>query len=270
MSEVFRCDDKETFVAYLYGEVDPDVRREVERHLRGCAACQREAEGLQAVRMDLQAWIPPEGDLGFSIVRTPQPVPVLTSSRWALPREMPAWARVAAAALFIGLGLGLANLQVRTTGDGFAITTGWRQPASDVATTTDASATSPPMAAVVPVAAGGADAEWRRELNALEQTLRQEIAASRVSRAAAPGAETAVDSAAILRRVESMIEASAERQRQAFSMSLIQADRQWRSQRYADLQNITRSVNGLQSRTFAVQANQQELLRRASLTQPNQ
>ena len=39
MTEVFRCEDKDTLVAYLYGEVDGDARREVERHLRTCAVC---------------------------------------------------------------------------------------------------------------------------------------------------------------------------------------------------------------------------------------
>jgi anti-sigma factor RsiW len=86
MSEVFRCEDKETLVAYLYGEVDAGVRREVERHLRTCTACAREAEGLQHVRQDLQLWMPPEPELGFSIVQHAagtRPAPVLTSSRWA-------------------------------------------------------------------------------------------------------------------------------------------------------------------------------------------
>jgi hypothetical protein len=268
MSEVFRCDDKETFVAYLYGEVDADVRREVERHLRGCVACQHEAAGLQVVREDLQAWVPPEAELGFSISRTPQPAPVLTSSRWTLAREMPAWARTAAAALCIGLGLGLANVQIRSTSDGFAVTTGWLQPATAVATTVGAPAASQPMAAVR-AAAGETEQEWRRELNALEQTLREEIAANRITRVAAPAGEVNADVATILGRVTSMISESEERQRRAFSLSLIQADRHWRSQRYADLQNINRSVNGLQNRTFAVQANQQELMRRVNLT-PNQ
>jgi anti-sigma factor RsiW len=46
MSEVFRCEDKETLVAYLYGDIEVAVRREVERHLRTCSACTREVEGL--------------------------------------------------------------------------------------------------------------------------------------------------------------------------------------------------------------------------------
>jgi hypothetical protein len=183
---------------------------------------------------------------------------------------MPAWARVAAAAVFIGVGLGLANVQVRSNADGLSITTGWRQAGPGVAATAGAPATSQPMARVVPVTAGVTEEEWRRELSALEETLRREIAASRITRVAASGTDANAESAAMLRRVAQMIEASEERQQQAFARNMIQVDRQWRSQRYADLQNINRSVNGLQSRTFAVQANQQELLRRASLTQPNQ
>ena len=53
MSEIFGCDDKDTLVAYLYSELDADGRREVERHLRTCAACAHEVEGLRAVRQDL-------------------------------------------------------------------------------------------------------------------------------------------------------------------------------------------------------------------------
>ena len=44
MTETIRCDDKDTLVAYLYGEIDADERREVERHLRTCAACAEETD----------------------------------------------------------------------------------------------------------------------------------------------------------------------------------------------------------------------------------
>jgi hypothetical protein len=270
MSDVFRCDDKETFVAYLYGEVEADVRREVERHLRGCLACQQEAEGLQSVRVDLQTWMAPDADLGFTITRTPQPAPVLTSSRWALARELPAWARLAAAALFIGVGLGLANVQVRSSNEGVVITTGWRQPAAVVATASEAPATSQPMARAAVAAANGAEPEWRRELSALEQALRQEIAAGRVSRVAARSSDANVDAAAILRSVERMIAASEERQQQHVASQFIQAQRSWDTRRFTDLQRINSSFNSLQNRTVTVQANQQELMRRVSLTQPNQ
>ena len=64
MSETFYCDDKETLVAYLYGEIDPVLTREVERHLESCAACTEDVTSLQAVRQDLESWVPPMPDLG--------------------------------------------------------------------------------------------------------------------------------------------------------------------------------------------------------------
>jgi hypothetical protein len=271
MSEVFRCDDKDTLVAYLYGEVEPDVRREVERHLRTCAACTRETEGLQSVRQNLQSWLAPEPELAFDIVpRSAAAVPsatVLRPARWAALREMPAWARVAAAALFIGVGLGAANVQVRSTGNGVVVTTGWTQPA----------------APTVPVATGrvSADAaEWRRELASLERTLRNEIAAQQEREAVRvavpePRGEARGETAALMRRVEELIEASEARQRQELATKLVQANHMWNVQRQTDLAQMQRTFNGLQNRTFAVQVNQQEItnqmkqLQRASFV-PNQ
>ena len=66
MSETFHCDDKETLVAYLYGEIDADGRREVERHLRTCAACARgNRRPAGACGRISASWLPPEPDLGF-------------------------------------------------------------------------------------------------------------------------------------------------------------------------------------------------------------
>lgn len=260
MSEVFRCDDKDTLVSYLYGEVDGDVRREVERHLRTCAACTRETEGLQAVRQNLQTWLAPEPDLGLEIV--PRSTPrvhsptVLRSTRseverparWAALRDLPVWAQVAAAALVIGVGLALANVQVRSTTDGLVVTTGWSQPAAPSA---------------MPVAARQAtDADWRRELAALEQTLRHEIAAQRATvRSTTPESRTdpRAETAAIMRRVEDMIDASEHRQRQELATKLVQANHMWNVQRQTDLAQFQRTFNGLQNRTLAVQVNQQEI-----------
>jgi hypothetical protein len=260
MSEVFRCDDKETFVAYLYGEVDPDVRREVERHLRTCGACAQEADALQAVRQDLQSWLPPEPDFGAT-----GRVPLATTAAaarppaaWARLHQMPAWAQVAAAALCIGIGLAVANVQVRSTADGIVVSTGWRTPAAQVA-------------APVPAQAPASD-EWRRELASVEQSLRRELSAQRVA-TAAPVMRTSepVDTDALLRRVQGMIEASEDRQRQEMATKLIQADRMWNLRRQSDLVSFQRSLGNLQNRTFAVQANQQEVinqLRRVSTTPP--
>jgi anti-sigma factor RsiW len=279
MSEVFSCDDKETLIAYLYGDVEADVRREVERHLRTCAACTRETEGLQAVRLDLQAWAPPETDLGFTIQRSSPVVTgrVLTSSRWAMLGILPAWTRVAAAALFIGVGLGLANVQVRSTSDGFTVTTGWMRTADSKETPALAAAASLRPASQR-VEADAAE-PWRVELAALEQSLRREMAAGRVVPASAVPVRTnaTADEAAIMRRVQQLIAGSIaqseERQRQEIAAKLIQAERIWNVRRQTDLYNVQRTLSGLQTRTFAVQANQQDAinqLRRVNYASPNQ
>jgi hypothetical protein len=266
MSEVFRCEDKETLVAYLYGEVDSDMRREVERHLRTCVACTRESEGLQEARQDLQLWMPPEPALGFSITQrsAPEPAPILTSPRWAALRSLPGWAQVAAALLLVAASAAIANVQVRSTADGFVVTTGWMRPADPVA-----AMPAPPTS----------NEEWRRELVALEQTLRSEITAQQAIRTAVtavpadPGGNA--DSAAVLRRVQSMIAASEERQQQEMARRFIQAERLWTTRWTSDRQTMSRQLGNLQGRTMAVQAGQQEVmnqfrLQRVSSPPPNQ
>jgi hypothetical protein len=266
MSEVFRCEDKETLVAYLYGEVDSDMRREVERHLRTCVACTRETEGLQEARQDLQLWMPPEPALGFSITQrsVPQPAPVLTSARWAALHSLPAWAQIAAAVLVFAAAASIANVQVSSSADGFVVTTGWMRPADPVA------AMPAPLAS---------NEEWRRELVALEQTLRSEMTAQQAIRAAVTAvpadAGGNADSAAVLRRVQSMIAASEERQQQEMARRFIQAERLWTTRWTSDRQTMSRQLGNLQGRTMAVQAGQQEVmnqfrLQRVSSPPPNQ
>src|SRR5688500_16697738 len=197
MSETFRCDDKETLVTYLYGDLDADARREVDRHLRTCAACTREVAGLQSVRQDLALWLPPDADLGFTVVQ--KPAAVLRPSRWASLGAMPAWAQVAAAALFIAAGAAIANVQVRSTADGFVVTTGWMQ-------------APVPAATVPPVTA--TNEEWRRELAALEQNLRRELASRATPSEPTPVSTRPtepVDTVAVLRRVEALVAASEQR-----------------------------------------------------------
>jgi hypothetical protein len=264
MSETFRCDDKETLVAYLYGDIDADGRREVERHLRTCPACTRETEGLQAVRRDLALWLPPDADLGFAIAQK-LPATVVRPPRWALLGTLPVWAQVAAAALFIATGAAIANLQIRSTADGLIVTTGWMQAASPVA--------------AAPVATTSNE-EWRRELVALEQNLRRELAPKAVplaiSTRAADATETraggATDTAAVLRSVEAMLTASEQRQREELALRLSIADRDWNMRRQTDLMNINQFLGRLQRGAIRTEAGQREvtdLIRRVA-TQPIQ
>ena len=276
MSEVFRCEDKDTLVAYLYGEVEAEVRREVERHLRTCGACSREVDGLQTVRQDLQLWMPPEPQLGFSIVQNAPaaaaPARVLTSSRWASLHGLPVWAQVAAAALFVAAAAALANVRVQSTSDGIIVSTGWMQPVGPVTTQS-----APPAS----------DQEWRGALVSLEQSLRNEWRselrdrigaerqAIRQALASLPAADGG-DSAAVLRRVRSMIDSSEERQRQEMALRFAQAERTWTTRWTSDRATLNRQLGSLQGRTMAVQVGQQELMnqfrlqRVSSPPQPNQ
>ncbi len=102
MIDTLRCDDKDTLVAYLYGEIDADRRREVDGHLRTCASCAGEVDDLRGVRQHLASWQPPIPELDFTI--TQKPATVLRPSRWSIP-HLPAWAQVAAAMLVFATGL---------------------------------------------------------------------------------------------------------------------------------------------------------------------
>ena len=251
MSEVFHCDDKEMLVAYLYGEIDADGHREVERHVRSCAACAQELDGLRAVRRDLESWQPPEAELGFAVVQKPA-ANVLRPTRWSSPAALPAWAKVAAAVLIMGIGVAAANVQVRYDAAGLTVTTGWM---------------GAPAPAASPVQPRSVPAEdWRPALVALERDLRTELAAGRRTEAAAEPvavrttASTSVDTAAVLRRVQTMLDESEQRQRQELALRLTQQRREIDMTRQADWIRIGRSIDSLQGRTFKTEAGQQEMM----------
>jgi hypothetical protein len=262
MTETFRCDDKDTLVAYLYGEIDADGRREVDRHLRTCAACAEETRGLQAVQRDLESWIPPVPELGFTIVQ--KPAPVLRPSRWARAAPIPAWARVAAAALVVGIGAAIANVQVRYGADGVTVSTGWMTPGFN----------SSPVSAVRARVDSPTTEDWRPALVALERQLRTEMADMRRTAASEAAVRVAApasaDSAAILRRVQTMLEESEERQRQEVATRLVLLNRDLEARRRTDLYNISQSFGTLSNRTFKTAADQQDLanLMRRVASQP--
>jgi anti-sigma factor RsiW len=71
----------------LYGESDTEVRRRVEAHLAGCAACRQEMQALRGVRQDLGAW------------RLRSPRPSFSPRGLVVPRWL-----AAAAAVVLALG----------------------------------------------------------------------------------------------------------------------------------------------------------------------
>jgi anti-sigma factor RsiW len=239
MTTTFRCDDKDTLVAFLYDEIDPQLGREVSAHLRTCAACASEVEALQSVRRDLAAWQPPEAELNFAIVQ--KPATILRPSRWSA-RSIPAWMQAAAAVLVLAAGAALANLQVRYGSEGLTVSTGWMH--------------APPAPVATPPAAAAGD--WRPVLTALEADLRRELQMMRSTRPEpAPREATAsVDQDALLRRVQALVNESERRQQQELAVRMAQLGRDVQS----DLFRINQGFRQLQGQTRAVEGNQREIV----------
>ncbi len=232
MSIKFTCDDKQTLISYVYGEIDHDTRLAIDAHLASCEACAAEVTALGDARADIGLWMPPDVELDFTIVKKSQlpPANVLRPARWW--STVPAWAQAAAALLVLAAGAGVANLQITSGPEGFSVRTGWMAPAV-------AGEPSNGGAAEVRVAAP-ADDELRMQLAALEQKLRGEIRATRETPAAA---RTPVDEATI-RRVQQMIADSEQRHERALAMRFVEFTRDMNMQRRADMQTITRGLAG--------------------------
>ena len=225
MSIKFTCDDKQTLVSYLYGEVDHETRQAVDAHLDACAACAAEVIALGDARSGLGLWVPPDVELDFKIVKKSElpPATVLRPARWW--NTVPAWAQAAAAILVLAAGAAIANVQVTSGPEGFSVSTGWMQPVA-VATTVSA----PPN-----------DEAWRAALVSLEQQLRSEIRSTREqeTRVAAP---TPVDEATI-RRVQQLIAASEQRHEQELAMRFVEFTRDMNMQRRADMKMISQGFD---------------------------
>jgi hypothetical protein len=232
MTNPFTCDDKATLVAYMYGEVDAAVRAQVDKHLATCAACAAEVTALGDVRAELGSWIPPDVELGFTIVRkSEQPANVLRPAQWW--RTVPAWAQAAAAVLVVAAGLGIANVQVRSGPDGLSVSTGWMN-----------------APAPAPVAVPANNDEWKTALVSLEQQLRNEIRSTRDQQPAAVRVAAAPADDATLRRVQQLIAASEERQARELALRFTQFNADMNMQRRADLIRIQQSFGQFGDQMF--------------------
>lgn len=256
------CEDKDTLLDYLYGELEAEGRRVFEGHLRTCVSCAREVDELRGVRQDLAAWLPPEAELGFTLSpKTAAPMAVQPAievhpPRWAWS-SVPAWARAAAAILVIGAGLGLANVQVRYDADGLSVSTGWMAPASP------ASSAAPRASAALVETSAASPTAWRPELAALEADLRKELQAIRASAPSAVPVTVArgsADDQAVLRRVQALIEDSEKRQEKALALRMGQFGRDFEMQRRVDLARVEQGFGRFEGRTGADLARQRQVI----------
>jgi hypothetical protein len=85
---------REDWVQYLYGEIKPDLRRQLNEHLQGCAECGEELQNWKRSLQRLDAW-----QLSRTSARLDAVMPFL---KWA-----------AAALLVLGLGFGFGRLTAR-------------------------------------------------------------------------------------------------------------------------------------------------------------
>lgn len=265
----FSCTDKDTLIAYVYGECDATTGSAVEAHVRTCAACSDEIGGFGMVRETLTEWVPPEQVGVFKLVREqapgPAPATVLRPARW-WQAPLPMLARMAAGILLFAGGAALANLDVRYDKDGFVVRTGWRTSAPASAPFAAPSAPTglqaeTPAGETRPIASERrteGETPWRAEFASLERQLRdefrQQLAAARATTPGGGPVQVAAgfDENRFLSRVHTLLDervGESERRQQvemAYRISQLAGD--FQAQRKADLvrvQQTFRQLDGL-------------------------
>ncbi len=255
MNREFSCSDKETLIAYIYGECEADDRGLVEKHLASCASCTAEVGGLGDVRQALAEWVPPAAAGSFRLVRDEEvaaSATVLRPARW-WSRPLPGWARAAAAVLLFAGGAALANLDVHYGADGLSIRTGWQHPAAPVVSSQANAGPNAPAS--------------RTDLAALERQLRGDFSAQlEAARAASVQtvAASSVDEHQLMTRVRTLIDQSVseseQRQQKELAYRVAQVQGEFGVQRRADQMRVLQSFGQLQGQTGAEVAQQRQLI----------
>ncbi len=257
----------EALVSYLYDDLDEAARSAFDTHLVLCARCRLEVEQLSGVRTQLSAWQPAavfshQSSVTSPVISPQSSVAGLSRRSW---RDIPAWAQVAAALLCLGVGAGLANLDIRYDRQGLSIHTGWLKPAAtqtgSVAPASVAESANPGVGQGVSPA--GAP-PWRADLTALEHQLRTEFqsagapapAGLMLTRATQPS----LSDAELLKRMRALVEESERRQNRELALRVGEMARGVNAQRQADLRKIDQSLGVIQSNTGVEVLKQRQLL----------
>jgi len=90
------CEQREHLLDYLYDEITPTARREMDQHLEACDDCRDDLRAFRRVREDLLAWDVPQP---APVWKPFAPAPVVP---WF--RQVPAWGLAAAASLMFMIG----------------------------------------------------------------------------------------------------------------------------------------------------------------------
>ena len=224
-------DREETLIAYLYGDIDPVIRATFEEHLAACERCRTDLGALARVRTQLAQWAPPEPGFVHAAAAGHGAPPSSAAGRRPWWRDVPAWAQVAAALLFLGVSAGIANLDVRYDQNGLTVRTGWSR------------VSAPPTTTAAPAAqragTAGTDVPWRSDLAALERQLRTEM---RAAQPAALAVRPAANDSDILRRVRVLIDESERRQQNELALRVGETIAGLNARRNAELITIGRSL----------------------------
>ena len=264
LSERFQCGDAAGLISYLYDECEPDEREVIAAHVSTCVTCAEELSSLRATRTQLASWTPPEAAIGFRITRTagvsetasapengPETGRVLRPARpfdvahgavsgaegrwWSQP--LPAWAQIAAGLLLFASGMAIGVTRPGTSGETAAV----NRPASIIE----------PTAAIAPEAGVSPS-----DLQDLERRLRGEIAQVRTANAATAAPRTDSE---VLRRVQTLITDSEERQRRELALRTTEIVRDMDTQRRVDMAQVQRNIGQIQDLTGAAVRDQNDM-----------
>ena len=232
-------DREEALITYLYDEPGGNrvERAQFEAHLAVCVVCSEEIAALRGVRLQLGRWAPPEPAVITRDRQAAEPAArVLRHPNASWWRDMPVWAQVAAALLFLGVSAGLANLDISYGRNGVNVRTGWMKPASTSA-----------------AAAPSDSAPWRADLASLERQLKTELRTVQMSGTPAvatppPVRAAAPSDAEVLRRVRALVEESEKRQKSELALRVAEVLRDVQAQRQADLIKIDRTLGAVENR----------------------
>lgn len=257
MSDNRWCGNPDVLLSYLYDEGDAGERQAFEAHLRECAACEREVREFTALRTGLAQWAPPDAVLDFRIVRDQ---PARSWRSWLTLPVLPGWAQLGAAAVLVGVAVGISGLEIRYDSAGVTVRTGWQQQHQQAA---------PPavQGPVVPatVASATPDATpWRSDLAAVEARLRRElqtpVAAGGGATQLASARSTALTDEAFLERVRELIAASEERQNREMALRMTQVVRDVDTQRRTDFARLTDGMGVIEGRAVSAVAQQRQMI----------
>jgi anti-sigma factor RsiW len=240
-----RCDytgnREDALMNYLYRELDPRASTMFESHLSECGVCREEVAELRGVRAELRLWTPPEADALVTV-----PANRFGHRPWW--QEIPLWAQVGAAFLCLGVGAGIANVNVQYAGGRLTVHTGWSRAAA-----------ADPASNVASLSPATAEAPWRKDLSSLERALRTDFQppAGGAARSSAGSASSTDD---VLKRVRALVAESERRQQRELALRIAEVFRDVQAQRQADLVKIDRSLSFLQNNTGVEVMRQRQLI----------